>query len=347
MIDMDIQTSWLMAGVALLTAVALGYLVRAFVISRLAALAARTTTDVDDMLLAATRRQIPWWFFLAGLVVAARLAPLSERALLVVDRLCSVGLVLSLSVAAATLGTGLLERYTREAGTSVATTSLTQNVLRILIFTTGGLLILSNLGVSITPLLTALGVGSLAVALALQPTLSNLFAGLHLALARPVRLGDYVSLENGMKGYVDDIGWRTTQLRDLQNNLILVPNARVVDMIVTNYSKPQPELTIPIDLTVAYGSDLRRVEEITLQVAREVLARVPGAVASHEPVVRFTAMADSGIQTNVGLRVAQFADRGLVVHEFLMALKKRYADEGIEIPFPTRVIHLIGPGGEP
>jgi small-conductance mechanosensitive channel len=291
-------------------------------------------------MLAATRRQVPWWFFLAGLVLAARLAPLSERALLVVDRISSVGLILSLSVAAATLGTGLLERYTREAGTTVATTSLTQNVLRIVIFMTAGMLILSNLGVSITPLLTALGVGSLAVALALQPTLSNLFAGLHLALARPVRLGDYVSLENGMKGYVDDIGWRTTQLRDLENNMILVPNARVVDMIVTNFSKPQPELTVPVSFSVGYGSDLPHVERVTLEVAREVLARVPGMVRGFEPAMRFTALGDSGIEVSVLLRIAQFADRGLVVHEFLMALRKRYEDEKIEIPFPQRVLHV-------
>jgi small-conductance mechanosensitive channel len=340
MMDVDIQTRWLMAAIALTAAVSLGYIVRAFVIHRLAALAARTETHVDDMMLAATRRQIPWWFFLGGLVVSARLAPLSERALLVVDRVSSVGLILSLALAAATLGTGLLERYTREAGTTVATTSLTQNVLRIVIFMTAGLLVLSNLGLSITPLLTALGVGSLAVALALQPTLSNLFAGLHLALARPVRLGDYVSLENGMKGYVDDIGWRTTQLRDLQNNMILVPNARVVDMIVTNFSKPRPELSVNVDFSVAYGSDLQHVQQVTMDVAREVLSRVPGSVSSFEPSVRFTALGDSGIQVSVQLRIAEFADKALVVHEFVIALRQRYEREKIEIPFPQRVLHV-------
>ncbi|HKY32209.1 MAG TPA: mechanosensitive ion channel family protein [Candidatus Polarisedimenticolia bacterium] len=337
--DADIQQRWLMAALALGGAVALGYIARAVVVHRLAAIVSRTSTELDDLLLTSTRRQIPFWFLLGGLVLSARLAPLSERAYNVVDRLASVGLVLSLCFAAATLGTELLARFTREAGTTVATTSITQNVLRIVVFITGGLLILSNLGVSITPLLTALGVGSLAVALALQPTLSNLFAGLHLAMARPIRPGDFVSLENGMQGYVDDIGWRTTMLKDLGNNVIIVPNQRVVDMIVTNFSKPEPMLTVTVGLGVGYRSDLRRVEEVTLDVAREVMADVPGGVGSFEPVVWFNAFGDSAIQLTVVLRGSQFADRARLIHETIMRLKERYEAEGIEIPFPQRVVH--------
>jgi small-conductance mechanosensitive channel len=342
MLEMDIQTRWLMAAGALLGALALGYLIRSVVIGRIAALVSRTETAFDDVLLAATRRQIPFWFFLGGLVVAARLAPLSERALLVVDRISSVGLILSLCVAGATLGTEMLGQYTSRAGTTVATTSLTQNVLRVLIYLTGGLLVLSNLGMSITPLLTALGVGSLAVALALQPTLSNLFAGLHLALARPVALGDDIALENGMKGTVDDIGWRTTQLRDPVNNLIIVPNARVVDMIVTNYSRPRPEQSVPIELSVAYHSDLSHVERVVFEVARGVQREVDGAVREFEPVVRYTTLGDSAVRITVALRVSQFGDRVLVTHEFLKRILARFAQEGIEVPFPQRVVRTVG-----
>ncbi|MGH9868776.1 MAG: mechanosensitive ion channel family protein [Candidatus Polarisedimenticolia bacterium] len=338
-LDMDIQTRWLLAAAAILSAMILGILVRALVVRRLSALAERTQSALDNILIAATRRQILLWFLLGGLVIAARLAPLSERALLVVDRISSVGLILSLSWSAATLGTQMLERYTREAGAEIATTSITQNVLRIVIFLTAGLLILSNLGVSITPLLTALGVGSLAVAIALQPTLSNFFAGLHLAISRPICLGDYVALENDMKGFVDDIGWRTTQLRDPNNNLILVPNARVVDMIVVNFSRPQPEQTVTVDVGVSYASDLGHVERVALEVSREIQREVEGAVGSFEPSVRFTALGDSAIQVSTALRVAQFGDRGLVIHEFIKRITARFKTEGIEIPFPQRVVH--------
>ena len=310
--DMDVQTRWLMAAGALMGALVLGYLARSVVIGRIAALVSRTETDFDDVLLAATRRQVPFWFFLGGLVVAARLAPLSERALLVVDRISSVGLVLSLCVAAATLGTEMLGHYTARAGTTVATTSLTQNVLRVLIYLTGGLLILSNL-----------------------------FAGLHLAFARPVSLGDDIALENGMKGTVDDIGWRTTQLRDPVNNLIIVPNARVVDMIVTNYSRPRPEQSVPVELGVAYHSDLSQVERVVYEVARGVQREVEGAVREFEPVVRYTALGDSAVRVTAVLRVSQFGDRVLVTHEFLKRILARFAQEGIEVPFPQRVVRTV------
>lgn len=334
-----IEHHWLPALVVLLASVGLGFLTQAVVVRRLAALFARTSTDLDDLLLAATRRHLPFWIILGGLAIATRLAPLSDKWTRLLDRFCMVGLVTSLSFAGASFLIGLVERRTKQADASVATTTLVQNVLRVAIFALAGLLVLTNLGVTITPLLTALGVGSLAVALALQPTLSNLFAGLHIALARPIRLGDFIGLESGTQGYVMDIGWRATRIRELPNNIIVVPNSRVAEMIITNFAMPETNQSALVQVGVAYGSDLARVEQVTCEVARETLRSVPGGDPAFEPFIRFHTFGDSSINFSVILRVQEYTDRYLVTHEFIKNLKARYDREGIEIPFPQRVLH--------
>src|SRR5262245_25039600 len=228
---------WIQPAVVLAVAIGLGYLFQNFFVQRMALLSQRTKTDIDDLIVAAVKRHIPLWFVLGGLVLAARMAPLSpERHAALdgkVDEFAKALFLLSLSLAAANLATGLLDRSLKRAGTTIVSTSLTRNVLRGLILVVGGLLVLDQF-MEITTLLTALGVGSLAVALALQPTLSNLFAGLHITLAKPLRVGDFIELETGTRGHVVDIGWRSTRIRDLPNNLIIVPNARLVEMVVTN-----------------------------------------------------------------------------------------------------------------
>jgi small-conductance mechanosensitive channel len=333
-----------MAPLAILAAgAALGWLARPALGRLLGALTRRSATDLDDLALAVARTHVPIWFLLGGVSLAAQFAPIPPHLASLAGRLCSVALILSLSFAAARLGAGSLGRWADRSGGGLGRTSLIQNVLRLAILSFGALLVLSNLGVAITPLLTALGVGSLAVALALQPTLTNLFAGLHISLSRPIRVGDFVEMENGARGFVDDIGWRATRIRELPDNIIVIPNARVAEMIVTNYALPAPEQAALVQVGVAYGSDLDRVERVACAVARDTLRDTDGGVAEFEPFIRYHTFGDSAIQFTVILRVRSFTDRYLVTHEFIKRLRRRFAAEGIEIPFPQRVVH--GPEG--
>jgi small-conductance mechanosensitive channel len=183
-------------------------------------------------------------------------------------------------------------------------------------------------------------VGSLAVALALHPTLSNLFAGIHLSVSKPLRVGDFVELEDGIQGHVVDIGWRATRIRQLANNLVVVPNARLSDMRLINYSLPEAPQSVLVPLGVAYGSDLRRVERVTVEVARSVQTQVPEADPTHEPFLRFHSFGASSIDCNVILRARAYTDRWPLIHEFVVRLQQRFAQEGLEIPFPQRVVHL-------
>lgn len=334
---------WLQAFGFLLGALLLGFLFRRILIARVEAALRLTPTDVDDLLLGAIRRYVPLWFVLGGVQLAARVAPVSATQAEMAGRIAAAVFVVSLALAAGAVASGLLRSWTVRSGANAETTGLLQFVLRATIGALGALLVLSNLGFSITPLLTALGVGSLAVALALQPTLSNLFAGIHLSIARPIRVGDYVELETGAKGFVVKIGWRATWIRELANNIIVVPNGRLADMVVTNYDMPEGEQGALVQMGVAYGSDLAEVERATIDVAREVLKEVEGGVPAFDPFIRYHTFGNSSIDFTVILRVKTFTDRYLVTHEFVKRVKARFDREGIEIPFPQRVVHMATP----
>ncbi|MFN3947612.1 MAG: mechanosensitive ion channel family protein, partial [Aquificaceae bacterium] len=197
-----------------------------------------------------------------------------------------------------------------------------------------------KIGIAITPILTALGVGGLAVALALRDTLENLFAGFHILASRQIKVGDYVRLSSGEEGFVEDITWRNTLIRQPSNNIIIVPNSNLSTSIVTNFHMPQPELSVIIPVGVSYDSDLEKVERITLEVAKQVQREVEGAVPDFEPLVRFFQFGDFSINFNVVLRAKDFPSQHLLRSEFIKRLKKRYEEEGIKIPFPTREVYL-------
>jgi small-conductance mechanosensitive channel len=215
-----------------------------------------------------------------------------------------------------------------------------KTIFRIVVFSIALLIVLDSLGVSISPLLASLGIGSLAVALALQGTLSNFFSGLYILIDKPIKVGDYVQLESGDKGYVAKIGWRSTQIRMLPNNIVVIPNAKLADTQIINYHLPVREMSVLIDVGVSYASDLEHVERVTIDVGKKTLTDIKGGVTEFEPFIRYHTFDDFSINFTVILRVEEFVDQYLVKHEFIKRLHKRYKDEGIEIPFPITTVHL-------
>jgi small-conductance mechanosensitive channel len=209
-----------------------------------------------------------------------------------------------------------------------------------MVFVIGGLLILQNLGISITPLLTALGVGGLAVALALQDTLSNLFAGLQIIAAKNIQPGDYIKLESEDEGYILDINWRSTTIRALPNRIIIIPNQKLASSIIKNFSKPDKEIAVLVDLGVSYSSDLEKVEKVTIEVAREIMKNTTGGVVEFEPFIRYNKFDSSSINFTVIMRAKEFTDQFLVKHEFIKKLQQRYITENINIPFPITTVYM-------
>ena len=211
---------------------------------------------------------------------------------------------------------------------------------KIVLIAVGGMLILDNLGVSLTPLLTTLGIGSLAVAIALQDTLGNVFAGLHIKADRPIEIGQFIRLDSGDEGYVERIGWRSTRIRMLPNKTAVVPNSKLVQSTIINYDLPDSEVAVLVQVGVHYDSDLKKVERVTKEVAKEIMDTVMGAVPGFEPFIRYHTFNQSSIDFTVILRAQRFVDNYLIKHEFIKALQKRYREEGIVIPFPIRTLQL-------
>jgi len=331
---------WAIALSIVVTAWLVGWSAERLLLGRLIRLLRHTPTDLDEILVSALRPHVPLWFLVLGTVLAVHYGQPGESAIHLVEKAGVAVLLLSLTLATSSFLTRVVETRAKRWPDTMPATTLTQNVVRIAVLALGALVVLGNLGIAIAPLITALGVGSLAVALALQPTLSNLFAGLYITLARQIRIGDFVELETGHQGYVVDVGWRSTQIRELPDNVVIIPNARLAEVIVKNYALPSPPQAALVQVGVAYGSDLEQVELVTLETAREVQRTVPGADAEFVPFLRFNSFGDSAIGFTVILRVNQFVDRYLVTHEFMKRLHLSYSRVGIEIPFPQRVVHL-------
>ena len=217
-------------------------------------------------------------------------------------------------------------------------TTLLNAIVNVIIYAMGVLVILQYYGISIAPILTALGVGGMAVALALQETLANIFSGLHLIISKQLRLGDYIRLSSGEEGRVTDITWRFTTIAPVgDGNMVVIPNQKIASAIITNYSLPRKDIVIKIPIGVAYDSDLEKVEQVTLEVANQVMEEVDQEL-DIPPTVRFHTFAESSIDFNVFLHSSNFDHQFILKHEFIKALTKRYREEGIDIPFPIRTI---------
>jgi len=317
-----------------------GLIVEKIVLYELRKLTNRTKWELDDLAIRSLRGMPLLWLTLAGIYGAINNVAIRPGLMGFLQKALLVAMIVSLTWASARFLVGFVNHYSARVGGPLLSTSMFANLTRIFIFIVGALIVLQSLGVSITPILTALGVGSLAVALALQDTLSNLFAGIHIIASRQVRPGDYVQLDSAQEGYVTDITWRYTTIRALPNNMVIIPNSKLASAIVTNFYNPETQMAVRVPVGVSYASDLARVEEISLEVARETMREVPGGIPDFEPVLRFHTFGESSIDFNVIMRCREFADQFVIRHEFVKRLHRRYRAEGIEIPFPIRTVHL-------
>src|SRR5208282_4034412 len=187
-----------------------------------------------------------------------------------------------------------------------------------------------------------LGVGSVAVALALQETLSNFFSGLYLLADRPVNPNDYIKLDSNQEGYVLRIGWRSTILRTLGNNYVVIPNSTLAKATITNYSAPETRMSYSLPVNVVYGTDPNRVEEVLLEAAHEAIRDgLAGLLANPEPSVSFIpGFGDSSLNFSLNLQVRQFTDQYSVQSELRKRIVKKFQEAGIQMPFPTRTLVL-------
>lgn len=322
----------------------LGRIVELIIRFRLGRLAKKTAWTGDDAIVRALRGRITISSALAGIAIALSYLPwqLTSSQLGLIDKALVVAFLLVLiSFTADVLGGLLVYAPRSESGHAFQAVSLIEALVRAVVYIIGAIIILNQVfSINLGPALATLGVAGLAVSLALQSTLTDLISGIQLVVARQVQPGNYVRLSTGDEGYVVDIGWRTTTIRQLSNNLIIIPNSRMTSTILVNYYAPDTSMSVLIDVGVAYDSDLDKVERVTVAVAKEVLASVRGGLLDSDPFIRYNAFADSSINFTVILHGKEFTDQYLIKHEFIRKLAQRYRAEGIEIPFPMRTVQL-------
>ena len=317
-----------------------------FVVRRLRLWAARTTSTFDDLVASALRGMPVLWSTLIGLHLAlTAAASVSPELRAIAHRVLVVCIVLSATLLVMRLATGVIGA---RSGQERRGATIFANIARIAVLVVGVLVAFQTLGIEIAPILTALGVGGLAVALALQPTLSNLFSGIQILMTRKINPGDFIRLSSGEEGFVTDISWRETTIRTLPNNLVMIPNANLATSQVTNYSLPEPEIGFAVTISVAHGSDLTRVKTALLEEAKAVQSADPGAVAGFEPVVLIGGISESAIDLLVIMRTKDFLGQGGMKSALYERVLARLGRERISLPVPTRtIIHRGDPRSPP
>jgi small-conductance mechanosensitive channel len=318
-----------------------GYLCRRLLLRTLTRWYSKSQSRAGIILAEALRGPLLIWIVILAAHLALQSSELPARFTQWSTEPLRVLFILSLTLMCMRMAGELIRYSSAQIPGAVPVTTLTQTLAQLGVLILGLLIVLNQLRISITPILTALGVGGLAVALALQDTLANLFAGFYVALAGQVRLGDYIKLDSGPEGYVGDITWRSTTIRTLGNNLILVPNSKLAQAIVTNYYLPEKRMPVQVQVNVSYDCDSRQVERLLLEIAAEAVRDLPGMLAEPAPAVAWDpGPSDSWVGLSLSYSVAEFNDQFAVRNELRKRIFERFRKEGIAVPYPARSIFV-------
>jgi small-conductance mechanosensitive channel len=284
------------------------------------------------------------WFGMLGITIALSLPnlPLFPTITLFLKKALLIVFLASATWGVAQLSVEVLRVYTtREDGVSPLT-SLFEFLAKVVIFSGGFLVILGSIGISITPLLTAFGIGGVSIGLALQNTLSNLMSGINIITSQKVRPGDYIQLRTGEAGYVRDVDLKYTIIQEITENILVIPNTQILSSSFRNYSLPDRTLLIPVEISISYDSDLEVVETVTREVAREVSRTLQPQIPDDQPLLRYGKFDYYSILLTVYLKVVEESlfEHLEVKHEFIKRLHRRYQAEGIKIPLPMTFPYL-------
>lgn len=312
----------------------------------------RSSTTLDDLFL---RPLLPAFVVLSFLAtIWLGLAYLEIQAPPEASRwnslLASLFILLLVAPALARLIHGFLNHKAKAGFRWQRLATIGGRLAHIVIYALAFVILLDAYGIPVTPLITSLGIAGIAVALALQDTLGNFFAGLSLETDRAVRPGHYVRIQdNDVEGHVVEVGWRTTKIRTLPNNIVVIPNSKLAQSIITDYHLPDPSMSLLIPVRVSLDADPDHIEKVLLDEARVAIPELPGAVKGEPPIVRFIpGFGDYYLEFTLIVRVREFTAQFEVQDALRRRILHRFRREGIRIPLPTREnIQIPGTRAEP
>ena len=321
-----------------------GSLFRRLLFGRLERWAATTRTQIDNILIDSLHGPFLLWILILAIHLAVEYSSLPRSVTHGSAKLLLALWIISLTLVLSKLSGRLVRLYSTKLEGALPLGTLTEVLAGVIIGTLGFLMVLQQVfDVDIKAILAALGVGGLAVALALQDTLSNLFAGFYVSVARQVRIGDFVKIDAGQSGYVQDIGWRSTTLRELGGNLIFIPNNKLSQSIVTNYYLPERSVGVSIAVPVMYSADPGQVERLLTEVGAAAVGQVPGLLKEPAPSAKLIpGFTKTSMDFTLDCRVAEFADQFLVQHELRKRIYLRFREENV--PFRSENIPAADQG---
>jgi len=310
------------------------------VVKVLPKLVSKTKTNLDDVILASTRGPLTLIVILAGIRFALGEIALGETLVqtingILLTLIILVGAVLVYHIVDAFIVIGLGEF----SGTKKIDKSLIQffhGLLKITIFIVAFLVVLASWGIEIGPLLAGIGVAGIAIAFALQSTLSNIFGGISMLLDKSIKVGDVVNLDDGTSGNILRINLRSTKIKTFNNELVIVPNGKLSESNIKNVALPEPKTRVVVPFGVAYGSDVDRVKKLVLKEVK----LIENYIDDPEPSVKFLEMGDSALKFKAFFYVDSYDNRYSALDEANGRIYKALNKAGIEIPFPQVDVNL-------
>jgi len=332
-----LQNGYVRAVLILIIAIALAQLIHYLLRTVIAGLTKKTSTKMDDIILEIITMPVYYLLIFSGIYYSLKSLSIISQYNGLIDKIFIVLIVLFSAVVLAKITDVIVNSWLR-VKKNKKTPQIVNLLINAVIYIIALLIILQFFDIRLTPILATLGLGALALGLALQPTLANLFAGVRILSDKPINVGDYIEIDK-LSGYVEDIGWSTTRIRTLPNNIVIVPNSKLADSIVINHSMPREEIGVIVKCGVDYKSNLKKVEKITLEIAKKIQKTHTGAARDFVPFMRYEEFGDSNINFFVVLRATDYFSKYSVAHEFIKELKTRYDKEKIEISWPIRKIY--------
>ncbi len=304
----------------------------------------KTETDLDDVVFEVMEKPLERGVLLVAAYLAlSSLAGLSAYSALITSAFFVIAVLWATNVVQR-LVSAFIPRWIHVINKKhEKSPQLIARIINVILYIIAALIILDHFQIQITPIIAALGIGGLAVGLALQDSLSNFFAGMYIVTGSSLRIGDFIEIPSEkISGNIEDIGWRATRIRTTQNSTVIVPNSKISQSVVINTHLPDKEVGVNLECGVSYGStDLEKVERTTVEVAEKIQQNVPGAVKDFKPIVRFHTFGESNINFTVTMRAEEQTFRAQLVHEFIKALKARFDAEKIEISYPVRNVYQL------
>lgn len=342
-IDSYIQNSYLRA-LAVLIIVFIFLRVTIFIIEKIILrLTLKTKTDLDDLIVQKSSKPLTFIMFLFGINIALKELPLTTTLLEDISKIVSSFIILAIAylvyVVVDLVVIRAWKRFARKTKSDIddSLVNLVHGIMKVILVIFSLLYLLDFWGIAITPFLAGIGIGGIAIAFALQSSLSNIFGGVSIIMDKSAKVGDLVYLDDGVtKGKIMSIGLRSTRIQTFDNEVVIVPNGVMANSKIQNIALPEPKVRVVIPFGVAYGSDIEKVKKVVLSEIK----KVKNLISDPEPSVKFLEMGNSSLNFKAFFYVDSFENRFNAQDEANTRIYNALSKNKIEIPFPQMDVHI-------